>query len=1030
MKRLKTGIHIFLLLPIFLFAINLNAQGFGQNKAIYKNFDFRVYETGHFDLYTYLKNDTVRKWYLNKAESWFLKHKQIFVGDTFPQRIPLILYANHADFQQTTAISGEIGVGTGGVTEGLKTRVVLPLRPSLGQTEHVLGHELVHAFQYNHIKTSPYLSFRNMMYVPLWATEGMAEYLSLGRVDAHTAMWMRDAVLHGFFPRYKDMYKPKYFPYRYGQNFWAFFGGTYGDDQIVRLYDGMLQTGPEHAMDSIYGIKIDTFFQRWKTANELYYKQFLKGRDTVAKGRMLFSDKNAGRINISPSISPDGKKMIFLSEKQIISLDLYLADLHTGKMKVIGSRTVNNHIDAIDAYESAGTWSPDGKYFVFTVFKQGKTQLAVVNIAKRRVVKTWKVKGLESFSNPKWSPDGKNILLVGQQNGQTDLFLYNVASKKVKQITNDLYAELMPSWSADGKKIVFSTDYYYIKHDIYPSHYHLGILDIRTGTKTYPGVFPGADNLNPLFSLDGQSIYFLSDREGFRDLYRYDLTGGKIYQLTRFFTGISGITQFSPAIDINPSNGHIIYNYFDKHGYQIASADPGKLQAVEVQPNDVHREAAVLPPNIDFVRAMARLRKGQRPKYGLVDALLRTRFDSLNIVIKEKPYKPHFKLDYISNQGFGMTTSIYGTGFQGGVNMIFSDILGKNTLMTALSMNGELYDFGAMGLYINQGKKRQVGVYLSHIPYPNYMYGYDFENHNGQDYYIEKLYIIRLFEDKIGLFRTWPFSRTQRLEAGGSFARYYYRIDSYNYFYPYDSVSNSVYPQVVHFERRKERSPKGFNLGEINGAYVTDNSVFGMTAPMKGMRSRIGLQRYFGLLNFYTGTADFRYYLYRAPVTFAVRLMHINRFGKYVNQSRFLYPMFITYDYFIRGFNYNVLSEYAQRYNPSLSLNDLYGNKIFVSNFEVRLPFTGPERLALIKSSVLFSDLSLFLDAGWAWNAGEKPVFGIPQHPGERQLWASTGIALRINLFGQLIIQPYLSTPISLKNYHRWSFGLSFYPGF
>jgi hypothetical protein len=1016
---------------LFFISWNFWSQGFGfgQNKPIYKDFDFKVYETEHFELYSYLRNDSVRTRFLYDAEEWYAKHSWTLSGVKFDEKVPMILYNNHADFQQTTAIMGSIGVGTGGVTEALKTRVVMPLRPSYGQTKHVLGHELVHAFQYTLVKNNPELSFQHLANVPLWMVEGMAEYLSIGRYDAHTAMWMRDAVLNGFFPRYKDMYKPKYFPYRYGQNFWAFFGATFGDDQIERYYTGALKVGPEQAMDSLYGISIDTFFGRWKTANENYYKQFLPGRDTVAIGKVLFDEKNSGTVNISPSVSPDGKKMIFLSEKQIISLDLYLADLETGKTKLISSKSLSNHIDAIDAYESAGAWSPDSKYFVFIIFKKGKTQLAVVDVAKRKVTDTWEVRELQSFSNPVWSPDGKSILLLGQKDGYTDLFLYKIDSKRVTRLTNDPYAEMTPSWSADGKKIVFSTDYYYIKHGKYPVHYHLGILDVETLTKTYPGVFPGADNLNPVFDNTGNNIYFLSDREGFRDLYRYETTTGKVFQMTKFFTGISGITKFSPAISVNNQTGEIVYNLFNKHQYAIYKAGLSDFYQMEVNPTDINKKAALLPPPVNVSFALKQLKHNRKPTYGLVDALILSKADSLRVEIKERPYKPKFKLDYISNMGFGMTTSIYGTGMQGGVNMIFSDILGKNLISAAISLNGEIYDFAGMFLYFNQGKRRQIGAYVSHFPYMNYTQGAEIKQISGDYYYVYKYYLIRMFEDKIGAFRLFPLSRTQRLEAGGSFARYSFRIDSYNYYYPYDPVSQSIYPQAVGFERKKEDAPDGFNLGEINGGYVGDNSVFGMTAPMKGMRYRLGYQRYFGAADFNTATLDFRYYKYLKPFTFAWRFMHVNRFGKNLNNN-IIYPFFITYEYFIRGYTFDVLSRYVQTTNDNLTFQDLMGNKILVGNFEVRLPFTGPERLAAIKSSFLFSDLSFFLDAGWVWEPGDKLSLDLMPVSGERRLWASTGVALRINLFGQIIIQPYFSRPLTLKNYSKWSFGFNFYPGF
>ena len=85
-------------------------------------------------------------------------------------RQPLVLYASHPEFEQTNVIEGQIDEGTGGVTEGLQRRIVLPIAASLKETDHVLGHELVHAFQYDILgqEAGP---------MPLWFIEGMAEYL-------------------------------------------------------------------------------------------------------------------------------------------------------------------------------------------------------------------------------------------------------------------------------------------------------------------------------------------------------------------------------------------------------------------------------------------------------------------------------------------------------------------------------------------------------------------------------------------------------------------------------------------------------------------------------------------------------------------------------------------------------------------------------------------------------------------------------------------------------------------------------------
>ena len=1017
-----------IILLFILFSVSvLQAQYFGRNKPIYDTFDFKVYETPHIELYTYLKNDSLKRTFLYDAEKWFNRHYTMF-RDTFSYKIPVILYNNHADFQQTTAISGEIGVGTGGVTEALKNRITMPVRPSYGQTDHVLGHEMVHAFQYNLVKSDDSLSYNSLSNVSLWMVEGMAEYLSLGRYDGHTAMWMRDAVLHNDFPLFKDLYKSKYFPYRYGQDFWAYIGGTYGDDKITKIFYHTLRSGFAHAVDTLLHIKVDSLSHQWKRSNEQYYKQFLTGRDTLAKGEVIFDNKNAGNMNVSPVISPDGKKMIFLSEKNVLSLDLYVADLQSKKMHRISSKIMTNEIDAIDAFESAGTWSPDSKQFAFIIFKKGKNQLAIVDVDKAKVVKTLEVKGLDAFSYPAWSPDGKSMLLLGQVDGQSDLYIYNFSSRKIRQITHDKYAEMQAQWSPDGKKIIFSTDYYYLKRQIYPVKYHIGVLDLDSGQKSYLSVFPGANNMNPQYDKTTENIYFLSDFDGFRDLYRYNFQEDKIYRLTKFFTGISGITKYSPAYSVDYQTDEIVYNYFIDHQYQLVKAKITDFYQTPVSNTQIDIAPSLLPPYMDL-------------NHSLVERLLRNKYENMEVAIEEKPYRPKFKLDYISNIGMGITNnSMYGTGMQGGVSMIFSDMLGQHQLFAAASLNGEVYDFGGYVAYYNQKHRLGWGGTLSHIPYTSYYQGVVRdtisigENVIPVDNY--KIYTIRMFEEKLGLFTSYPFSKTLRVELGGSLAHYSYKITTHNYYFDYYDPYSGYSVGYYGYEKKEEESPDGFNFHEINTAFVGDNSVFGMTAPMRGQRFRIGLQKYFGRQNLNTFSFDYRKYVFTKPVTFAFKLAHYNRFGKESELSYqdggILPPLYLGYDFFLRGYSYSALYESMMNTGgQSLWYTDLLGSKMLVSNFEIRLPFTGPERLAAVKSSMFFTDLNFFVDAGLIWNTGDTlSMHRDANNRDVRYPLFSTGISARVNLFGQIIVQPYYAFPLSLKTNGRGYFGINFYPGF
>src|SRR5512139_2551035 len=169
------------------------AQYFGQNKIQYRNFDFQVLKTEHFDIYFYPREQEGAALAARMAERWYSRLRSL-LDHELRGRQPLILYASHVDFEQTNVIGGVLGEGTGGVTEALQRRIVLPLAGPLAETDHVIGHELVHAFQFD-MTTRPDAppGRTGANNLPLWFVEGMAEYLSIGPHDPNTTMWLRDA---------------------------------------------------------------------------------------------------------------------------------------------------------------------------------------------------------------------------------------------------------------------------------------------------------------------------------------------------------------------------------------------------------------------------------------------------------------------------------------------------------------------------------------------------------------------------------------------------------------------------------------------------------------------------------------------------------------------------------------------------------------------------------------------------------------------------------------------------------------------
>src|SRR5260221_2399400 len=157
------------------------AQYFGRNKVQYRTFSFQILKTEHFDLYYYPEERDAAEVASRMAERWYARLSRFFDHQLHNRQV-LILYAAPEHFRQTNAVEGLIGEGTGGVTDALKRRIVLPMSGSLADTNHVIGHELVHAFQFDMTRTDPRESATGsgpgILQYPLWFVEGMAEYLS------------------------------------------------------------------------------------------------------------------------------------------------------------------------------------------------------------------------------------------------------------------------------------------------------------------------------------------------------------------------------------------------------------------------------------------------------------------------------------------------------------------------------------------------------------------------------------------------------------------------------------------------------------------------------------------------------------------------------------------------------------------------------------------------------------------------------------------------------------------------------------
>ena len=299
-------------------AAEARAQYFGRNKVQYRTFSFQVLTTEHFDIYYYPEEAEAARLVARMAERWRARLGRLFEHE-LRGRQSVILYAAAAHFRQTNAVEGLLGEGTGGVTEALRRRIVLPMGGSLADTDHVLGHELVHAYQFDMTGETERMSdgsFPAILTFPLWFVEGMAEYVSLGSIDAPTAMWVRDGVLSEKLPRVQDLEKPEYFPYRWGHAFWTYVGAKWGDRWVASLLRSSANPRSDlSGFASQLGTTPEELNRGWHQAMQEATATLDRDRPSItsAARRLISEESGGGRLNVGPKLSSDGRAMVFFS---------------------------------------------------------------------------------------------------------------------------------------------------------------------------------------------------------------------------------------------------------------------------------------------------------------------------------------------------------------------------------------------------------------------------------------------------------------------------------------------------------------------------------------------------------------------------------------------------------------------------------------------------------------------------------------------------------------------------------------------
>jgi hypothetical protein len=752
-------------------------------------------------------------------------------------------------------------------------------------------------------------------------------------------------------------------------------------------------------LEQLTGQRIDDLSTRWHRSLRDRYASAGGAHPAVP---LLSTARGGGRLNLAASLSPDGSRVVFLSERDQFSIDLFLADAQTGAVirKLITTAT-EPAFESLQYLHSAGAWDPSGTSFALAAVRNGRATLVLTDTTGKGPARELPFDAFDEVYSPAWSPDGRTIAFAAMVDGTTDLFTVDLESGNVRRLTTDQYADLQPNWSPDGTRLVFSTDRF--TTDLAGLRWgplQIVIVDVASGAMTAVPAQGVTAQRDPSWSPDGSSIYFVADEQAVSNVYRVAVADGQVYRITDAAAGVSGVTRLSPALSVASSAGVVAYSVFHKGTYEIHTV----------------REPAALAGTLVPVTATA---EAPRPALEIAPQPV----PQLPRIVEPKTeaaaqrYRPTLGLEMLGSPYFSAGGGSFGSYVRGGMSMLFGDLLGNRQLFGAAELSNRLDESAFTATYVDRGSRWNWGSTIAQVPQVGRASTAALASPDGQTLTRRRDRLVWT-DRSASVFAAYPLDRSRRIEFSAGMRQTTFDREAET-----DVVSLVTGRRV---ETRTESIPQlsAAKLAETAVALVGDSALFGATGPILGNRYRLQVTPAFGGIS-YTGVlADYRAYVMPVrPYTLAVRVFHSARYGAGGADPRLL-QTYLGAPSLVRGYGSGRVARSECTGVACPALNGLIGTGVLVGKVELRVPVSGALS-SRVKYGPVPVDAFLFADAGTTWGG-----------TGRRARWEtlseslvrSVGAGVRVNAMG-MIVEVSAVRALDLQR-GGWKFGFDLRPGF
>lgn len=447
-NRIKAVIYLLFVtvsLP-FISHAQVNTVEYGKNRVQYEKFDWKFYQSPNCNVYFNTGGIEIAKFVVQVAEEE-MPSLENQVEYSIERRLNFVVYNNYDDYKTSNIGLGIDWQNAGGLTKLVNNKIVLYYNGNKNDLKRQVREGIARVLTDNILfgdDIGEFASNQALLDLPTWLTDGYVEYVAENWSTTKDDD-LKSAILSGDYRSFYQFAFDK--PVLAGHAFWYYIAQKYKPENVTYfLYLARLYKNLNTASQRICKKKFKDVLADFMLYEQDLYAKDIKQRRNAPKGKLSVVEETTKKDFFRFAANPNPKSNSYAVvefKKGVYSIKFIdnLYEEHT--LLKYGVRTYAGDINPNYPILS---WDGKGSRLLVIYSKEGKLNMFVYDVIANIKRFQQPVEGVDQVVSAGFMLDANTLLMSAVKNGHSDIFIYKIDNGKAKQVTNDVYDDLDPTF--------------------------------------------------------------------------------------------------------------------------------------------------------------------------------------------------------------------------------------------------------------------------------------------------------------------------------------------------------------------------------------------------------------------------------------------------------------------------------------------------------------------------------------------------------------------------------------------------------